>query len=92
MNKKITDTWYVMLCNLINKTRQAINYNVTFRRVRATIVAVEKQRVLHNTWGRARVRACVCVCVFEALGIQHAMGMRHIITCGLLRSTYFHII
>jgi hypothetical protein len=40
--------------------------------------------------GRARARACVCV--FVALGIHHAMRMRHIIICGLLRSTFFHII
>jgi hypothetical protein len=32
---------------------------------------------------------CVCVCV--ALGIQHAMRMRHIAICGLPRSTIlFH--
>jgi hypothetical protein len=84
MNKKITHIWYVMLCNLINETRQAMSYNVTFRRVPATTVEVKKQRVLRN--------ACVRACVFEALGIQHAMSMRHIIICGLLRSTYFHII
>jgi len=60
-----------------------MNYNVTFRRVRATILAVEKQWV-YTTCG---ARASVCVCVFLALGMQQAMRMRHIIICGL-----FHII
>ena len=59
--------------------------NLTLRRVRAAVVAVEKQYVLHM------LRMCVCVCV--ALGIQHALRMSHIVVCGLCGSTvFFHII
>jgi len=33
------------------------------------------------------------VCAFVALGMQHAMRMRHIVICGLHRSTkFFHVI
>jgi hypothetical protein len=53
------------------------------RRVRATIVALEKQRALHN----------LSVCVFVALGIECEKRLRHIVIYGLSRSTLFlHII
>jgi hypothetical protein len=57
-------------------------YTVTIRHVHATIVAVEK--AMGITYAE---------CVFTALGIQHAMCMRHIVICGLSASTiFFHII
>jgi len=50
--------------------------------VRATIVAVGKQK--NMTYSE---------CVSVALGIQHAVPIRHIVNCGLPLSTkLFHII
>jgi uncharacterized membrane protein SirB2 len=45
-----------------------MHYNVSLRRVRVTIVAAEKQNVVH----------ILRVCVSVALVIQHVMRMRHI--------------
>ena len=57
-------------------------YNVTQRRVRATIVAVRK--VISVTYSE---------CVFLTTDIQHAMRMRLIVICGLPGSTiFFHIV
>jgi hypothetical protein len=50
-----------------------IHINVTMRRVCVTTVAVEKQQV----------------CEFVALRIQHTMGKRHIVICGMPGSTMF---
>jgi hypothetical protein len=56
-------------------------YNITLRRVIATIVAVGKQCTLH------RVIECV------ALVVQHEIRMGHIVICGLPHSAiFFHIV
>ena len=74
-------------------------YNVTLRRLHATTLSVEEQKVLH-----ASVRACLPLCVFLGDGVdiqarscaclrvalltQDATYMRHII-CVLSGSTMF---
>jgi len=69
---------YLVMCT-IQQDRQR-TCNVTLRHVHVNIFAVEKQWVLHNQ------------CVSGALGIQDAMQMCRIVTCGVPFSTFFHII
>jgi len=72
-----------VLQTILEKTRQALycTYNVTLRRVRATIVVVDRQRV------------CVCVCVSVVLVARHGKRMRRIVICGPSSSTVIvHII
>ena len=74
---------YVVISLTLYKHREQgkCTYNVTLKRFRATIVAKEKQLVLH-----------IHECVFVALGIQ-AMLMSQTVICGLPGSTvFFHII
>jgi len=48
---------------------------------------------MHGQQNVKKLCVCVCVCVFVALGIQHAMYIRHTVICGLLRrKVFFHII
>jgi hypothetical protein len=56
-------------------------YNVTLRRIRATIVARENVIITYSEY------------VFVDLGIQHEIHICYIVTCGLPGSTRFlHII
>jgi hypothetical protein len=68
------ETWL-----LSQQDRQCTN-NITLRRVRAIIVAVQNQSIAYSEG------------VFLALGIQHPMRMPHIAICGLSGSTIFFTI
>jgi uncharacterized protein YhjY with autotransporter beta-barrel domain len=52
----------------------------------------DRQCAYKATSRRVRVTNTNSVCVSVALGIQHAMRMRHIVTCGMPGSTFFHVI
>jgi len=67
---------------MLPQTTQASYAGLKMRCFRATIVVVEKA-----------VSITYFECVSVALGIQHAMHMRHIVVCGLHGSRIFlHII
>jgi hypothetical protein len=70
------------------KPDRQCTYNVTMRRVHKTIVAVEKQQVLHI---RLCVCVCVCVCVFACNLAYPACNAYapYCVVCGLSGSTIF---
>ena len=65
-------------CTVKTEQQRQCAYNVTLRSFRPTIPA-EESNEYYTTW----------VCVFVALGIQHAMCMRHIFICGIPALQYF---
>jgi len=83
---RYTDIWtekqiVIQYMKCFSQDRQ-YTYNITWIRVQRTSHAVKKG-----------ISITYCECVFVALGIQHAMCMRHIVICGLPRSIiFFHVI
>jgi hypothetical protein len=67
-------------CSVSTKQDRQCTYNVTLRGVRATIVVVKKQLILHK------------LSVSVALGIQHVMRMRHIAILARPALQYFSIL
>jgi len=54
---------------------------------------ITEARSCKHCWGGKSKTIIYSECVFVALGIQHAMRMRHTVICSLPRSTiFFHII
>jgi hypothetical protein len=79
-----------MSVELISEQERQSTYNVTPRHVRLSIVAVEKQAVLHILG--VCVCVCVCVCVSVASDPQREIPVHHIVICSFSGSaTFFHV-
>jgi len=79
--------WYtfcfdLVFMSLFEDVFRQCKYNITLRRVRATIFCRGKE-----------IRITYSECVYLALIIQHAMCLLHIVICGLSGCTiFFHFI
>ena len=82
MSSGIGGNWALRALKAKLKQARKFAYNVSRRSVRVTIVVVQEH--YYMLWE----------CLFVALGIQHAMRMRHIFNCGLppLYKIFYHII